>query len=102
MNPAPFYPKLARANLYQVLMILTPRDRPWVASGRKQAAGDAGHLQGLLTPPTRPRGDRACVFSELSDRVARPFRCPASLRIRLLAERSEKTSIWVSIIKIWY
>ncbi len=41
-------------------MILTPRDRPWAASGRKQGAGrsggDAGHLQGLLTPSDASQG----------------------------------------------
>ena len=29
---------------------MTHRDRSWFVSGRKQAAGDAGHRQGLLTP----------------------------------------------------
>jgi hypothetical protein len=51
---------------------MTHRDRPWVASGRKQAAGrsggDVGHLQGLLTP----------------------------------SDASQGRSLWVIIIKIWY
>jgi hypothetical protein len=29
--------------LYQILMIMTHRDRFWFVSGRKQVAGDAGH-----------------------------------------------------------
>jgi hypothetical protein len=47
MSLGPFYPKLAQANLYQILMILTHRDRPWDASGRKQAADRSGAMRDI-------------------------------------------------------
>ena len=42
---------------------MTHRDRPWRASGRKQAAGDAGHRQGLLTPSDASHGRPERRFS---------------------------------------
>ncbi len=35
---------------------MTPRDRPCGSSGRREAAGDAGHRQGFPTPPDGPHG----------------------------------------------
>ena len=72
---------------------LLGESRGWPRSQTILLSLAAGGFLAWRIATTRPRGDRLCVFSELSDRVARPFRCPASLRIRLLAERSEKTSL---------
>ncbi len=41
-------------------------------------------------------------FARLSGRVARGFRCAASLRHALLAESLGKPSLWVNIKDLWY
>ncbi len=45
--------------LYQGALIMAPRDRAGDPPGRREAAGDAGHRQGLPTPsggsPARPQ-----------------------------------------------
>ena len=62
---------------------MTHRDRAGDPPGRREAAGDAGHRQGLPTPPPiRPLPvrlpDRNGGFPRLSDGVAQGLRCPAS------------------------
>ncbi len=60
---------------------MTHMDRPRGPSGRREAAGDAAHRQGLpRRPPTGRGGDRNGGLPRLSDGVARGFRCAASLR----------------------
>ena len=91
---------------------MTHRDRPCGPSGRREAAGDAGHRQGFPTPPAvRPR-DRNDGFPESCGRgpsggVARGSRCPASPRHALLAESPNleawgKPSLWVITKDLWY
>ena len=76
-------------------------------AGRREAAGDAGHRQGLPTPPpnhplpVRPP-DRNGGFPRLSGGVAQDLRCPASPRHALLAESLGKPSLWVFISAPWY
>ncbi len=72
---------------------MAPRDRAGDPPGRRGAAGDAGHRQGVPTPPAvRPR-DRGGGFPRLSGGVARGSRCPASPRRALLAENLGKPSL---------
>ncbi len=85
---------------------MTHRDRAGDPSGqgagRREAAGDAGHRQGLPTPPAvRPR-DRHGGFPRLSDGVSHGLRCQASPRHALLAESLGKPSLWVIISAPWY
>ena len=91
---------------------MTHRDRAGDPPGRREAAGDAGHRQGLPTPPpirplpVRPP-DRNGGFPRLSDGPmlldgAHGFRCPASPRHALLAENLGKPSLWVIINAPWY
>ncbi len=95
---------------------MTHRDRAGDPSGqragRREAAGPAGHRQGLPTPPPiRPLPvrlhDRNGGFPRLSDGPwlsdgAHGFRCPASPRHALLAESLGKPSLWVIISAPWY
>ena len=90
---------------------MTHRDRAGDPSGqragRREAAGDAGHRQGLPTPPpirplpVRPP-DRNGGFPRLSDGVPYGLRCRASPRHALLAENLGKPSLWVIINAPWY
>jgi len=86
---------------------VTHRDHAGDPPGRREAAGDAGHRQGLPTPapirplPVRPR-DRNGGFPRLSGCVAQGLRCPASPRHALLAENLGKPSLWVITKDLWY
>ncbi len=76
---------------------MTHRDRLGDPPGRRGAAGDVGHRQGLPTPqgrplPVRPR-DRNGGFPRLSGSVPHGSRCPASPRHALLAENLGKPSL---------
>ncbi len=53
-------------------------------------------------PPGVRLRDRTGGSPRLSDGVARGFRCPASPRHALLAERLGKPSLWVIISAPWY
>jgi len=81
-------------------------------AGRREAAGDAGHRQGLPTSapirpvPVRPP-DRNGGFPRLSDGPmlldgAQGLRCLASPRHALLAESLGKPSLWIIISAPWY
>ena len=72
---------------------MTHRDRPRGPSGRREAAGDVAHRQGLSAPSDGSGGDRNGGLPRLSDGVARGFRCAASLRRTLLAENLGKPSL---------
>ncbi len=79
---------------------MTHRDRAGDPSGqragRRKAAGDAGHRQGLPTPsggsPARPERRLPKAFG----------RRPASPRHALLAENLRKPSLWLIISAPWY
>ena len=86
---------------------MTHRDRAGDPPGRREAAGDAGHRQGLPTPaPNHPLPvrlpDRNGGFPRLSGGVAHGLRCLASPRHALLAESLGKPSLWVIINAPWY
>ncbi len=95
---------------------MTHRDRLGDPPGRREAAGDAGHRQGLPTPPAVRPGDRHGGFPEScgrrlsgpgADSVARGSRCPAPPRHALLAEilwpkNWGKPSLCVNIKDLWY
>ncbi len=81
---------------------MTHEDLPRSPSGRREAAGDSDHQQGLPTPSDGLWGDRNGGLPRLSDCVARASRCAASPRPALLAENLGKPSSWIIIIAPWY
>ena len=70
---------------------MTHEDLPRSPSGRREAAGDSDHRQGLLTPSDG-------LWGRPERRLAKAF----GRRRTLQAENLSKPSSWVIIIAPWY